>query len=49
MALRDISCVDIGKVIGQFRVDTVATLFYLDWAVREGLLKSKDEVNIFYK
>ena len=48
MALRKISGVDIGRVIDQFGVDTAATVFYLDWAVKEGFLKNKDEVDIYY-
>jgi hypothetical protein len=48
MALRKISGVDVGREIDQFRVDTVATLFYLDWAVRQGFLNGKDEVDIYY-
>jgi hypothetical protein len=49
VALRKISGVDIGRNIYQFGLDTAATLFYLDWAVKEGFLKNKDEVDIYYK
>jgi hypothetical protein len=48
-ALKKISGVDIGRKIDQFGPDTAATLFYLDWAVKEGFLKSKDEVDIYYQ
>ena len=48
-ALKKISGVDIGRKIDQFGPDTAATLFYLDWAVKEGFLKNKDEVDIYYQ
>lgn len=47
-ALRKISGIDIGRKIDQFGTDTAATLFYLDWAVKQGYLKDKGEVDIYY-
>ena len=47
-ALRKISGVDIGRNIYQYWPDTAATLLYLEWAVKEGFLKNKDEVDIYY-
>jgi len=47
-ALKKISGVDIGRKFDQFGVDTVATNFYIDWAVRQGYLKDKIEVDISY-
>jgi hypothetical protein len=47
-ALKKISGVDIGRKIDQFGPDTAATNFYLDWAVKQGYLKDKNEVDINY-
>lgn len=47
-ALKKISGVDTGRKLDQFAVDTVAANFYLDWAVRQGYLKDKNEVDIYY-
>jgi hypothetical protein len=47
-ALKKISGVEIGRKIDQFRCDTTATQFYLDWAVEHGYLKDRNEVDINY-
>lgn len=47
-ALKKISGVDIGRRFDQFGPDTVATNFYLEWAVKQGYLKDKSEVDINY-
>jgi hypothetical protein len=48
VALKKISGVDIGRKIDQFRPDTAATNFYLDWAVKRGYLNKKNDVDINY-
>jgi hypothetical protein len=47
-ALKKISGADIGRKIDQFGPDTAATYFYLDWAVKQGYLKDKEEVDVSY-
>ncbi len=47
-ALRKISGADLGRKIDQFGSDTIATLFYLEWAVKHGFLKNRNEVDISY-
>ena len=47
-ALKKISGVDLGRKLDQFTVDTAASNFYLDWAIKQGYLKDKSEVNIYY-
>jgi len=49
IALRKISAVSPEKKINQFWPDTAATLFYLDWAIKQGFIKDIKEVNIYYK
>ncbi|MBL7724167.1 MAG: hypothetical protein JNK27_08450 [Chitinophagaceae bacterium] len=48
IALKKISGVGIERRVDQFGPDTSATLFYLDWAVKEGFLTHKNEVDIYY-
>ncbi len=48
ISLKKISGVDFRRKIDQFGPDTTATLFYLDWAVKEGFLRGKNEVDILY-
>jgi hypothetical protein len=48
VALKKISGVDIGRKMDQFAVDTAATNFYLNWAVKQGYLKDKKEIDINY-
>jgi len=47
-ALKKISGLDFGRKIDQFDPDTTAVNFYLDWAVRQGYLKGKNEIDIYY-
>jgi hypothetical protein len=48
IALKKISGIDIGRKINQFGPDTTATLFYLNWAVKQRHLKDTSEVDISY-
>ena len=48
VALRKISGVDLGRKINQFWPDTAATLFYLDWAVKNGHIENTSEIDIYY-
>ncbi len=48
VALKKISGRDIGRRFDQFGPDTIATLFYLDWAIEEGYLKDWKDVDIYY-
>jgi hypothetical protein len=48
VALKKISGLPSGRKPDQFDVDTVAALFYLDWAVKRGFIKSKEDVDIDY-
>jgi hypothetical protein len=48
-ALRKIAGTDFGRKIDQFKVDTIATNIYLDWAVRKGYIRNTGEVDIYYK
>jgi hypothetical protein len=47
-ALENISGLPSGRKTAQFDVDTIAALFYLDWAVKEGYIKNKKDVDIDY-
>jgi len=47
-ALKKISGADMERRIDQFGPDTAATQFYLDWAVKQGYLKDKNEIEINY-
>ena len=48
-ALNKISGLPSGRRPVQFNVDTVATLFYLDWAVKQGYIMNKKDVDIDYQ
>lgn len=48
MALKKISGVHIGRKIDQSGPDTLATLFYLDWAIKQGHINDRNEVDITY-
>ena len=47
-ALKEISGLDLGRKIDQFGPDTVATLFYLEWAIKKGLVKDIADADIYY-
>jgi hypothetical protein len=47
-ALNKISGSNFGIKLNQFKVDTAATNLYLDWAVKQGYLNDKNEVDIYY-
>lgn len=47
-ALKKITGSDIGRKFDQFGPDTAATIYYVDWAVKKGYLKDKNEVDINY-
>jgi hypothetical protein len=47
-ALKKISGVDMGRQINQFWPDTPVTLFYLDWAVKNGHIGDTNEIDIYY-
>ena len=47
-ALRKISNIDVIKKEKSYIPDTAAVDFYLDWALKKGYLKSKNEVDINY-
>src|SRR5207342_2381613 len=44
-ALKKISGVDLGRQINQFWPDTAVTLFYLDWAVKNGHIRDTNEID----
>ena len=48
MALQQISDYEYDAKIDQFKVDTIATLFYKDWAIARGYIKSASEIDINY-
>jgi hypothetical protein len=48
VALRKITGKDIGRAFNQDRPDTLATLFYLNWAIDNGYLKNRNDVDIYY-
>jgi hypothetical protein len=47
-ALKKISNIDVLRKDNRYIPDTTAVLFYLDWAFKEGHLRNKSEVNIYY-
>ncbi len=47
-ALRKISKIDFLKIKDTYIPDTVAANIYVDWAVKNGYLKHKNEVDIYY-
>jgi hypothetical protein len=47
-AIRKIAGRDPEKRINQYEVDTSAVYYFLDWAIKEHYLTSKDEVDIDY-
>ena len=48
VALKKISGMDSGRKFDQGRPDTLATLFYLDWAIENGYLSTRNDVDIYY-
>jgi hypothetical protein len=48
LALEKISGFSMGRPIMRWEVDTTATYFYLDWAVKKHYLKDKYEIDINY-
>jgi hypothetical protein len=46
MALKKISGLEPLSKIDQFSVDTLAAEFYLNWAVKEKYIKSKNEIDL---
>jgi hypothetical protein len=47
-ALKKIAGLDPERKISQFEVDTLAVNYYLDWAIKEGYLNNKNDVDINY-
>ena len=47
-ALQKISNLKPPIKLDQFEVDTIAAQFYLNWALKKGLIKSKEEINLNY-
>jgi cell division protein FtsL len=47
-ALTKISKINVLRKGNEYMPDTAAVYFYLEWAVKKGHLKQKDEVNIYY-
>jgi hypothetical protein len=47
-ALKKISNIDVIKKENAYIPDTAAVNFYLDWALKKGYLKNKNEVDINY-
>ncbi len=47
-ALQKISGVGKGIKLDQFKVDTLTTIFYIDWAIKSGYIKSREEVDIYF-
>jgi hypothetical protein len=47
-ALQKISGNQYDRKINQFNVDTIATFFFRDWAIKNRYLKDKNEVYIYY-
>ena len=48
IALQKISDNEYEKEINQRYVDTIATIFFQDWAIKNGYIKNETEVNIYY-
>ena len=47
-ALEKISGLNLGRKIDQFGPDTAATMFYVDWAIKNGFVKDLQEADIYY-
>jgi hypothetical protein len=48
MELQKISGYQYRRKITQFQVDTIATLFFIDWALNKEFIKNRNEVDIYY-
>jgi hypothetical protein len=47
-ALSKITGEDVIRPFDKFKVDTAATLFYLNWAIKHGHIKDTNSVDIYY-
>jgi hypothetical protein len=47
-ALHDISGVELGRDIHPTGADTLATMFYLNWAIKNGFVKDAKDADIYY-
>jgi hypothetical protein len=48
VALRKITGAGTQIKFNRFIVDTASSYFYLDWAIRNSYIKSKDDIDIYY-
>lgn len=48
VALRKISGLNPPVSLNQFSIDTMSAKFYLDWAIKKGIVKSVDEIDLNY-